>query len=174
MSRTNIILTGFMGCGKSTVGKMLAKELKYDFVDTDQLIEKRCGLSIQEIFAAKGESAFRDMESNIANELSEKEGLIIATGGGMMLNPTNINALRANGLVFCLVATPEEILARVSGDNLAKRPLLDSAEPLERIKKLIQERENAYRQFMQIDTSGKNTQEVTEDLITIFQATKNR
>lgn len=173
MSRTNIILTGFMGCGKTTVGRMLAQALKYDFMDTDHLIEKRYGMSVQEIFATKGEKAFRDMESDIARELGGQEGLIVSTGGGMMLNPENVAALSANGRVFCLVATPEEIFNRISSDKNAKRPLLDTPDPLERIVELIKEREKSYRLFIQIDTSGKSLQEITQHLITVFQSSQD-
>jgi shikimate kinase len=170
MSRTNIILTGFMGCGKTTVGRMLAKELDYDFIDTDQLIEERFGMTVQKIFATRGEKAFRDMESEIARELGGAEGLIVSTGGGMMLNDHNVAALSGNGRVFCLVATPEEIFKRISSDRENNRPLLQTANPLERISELIKEREKSYRQFTQISTSGKNPQEITQDLIAIFQA----
>jgi shikimate kinase len=170
MSRTNIILTGFMGCGKTTVGRMLAKALDYDFTDTDQLIEERFGMTVQKIFATRGEKAFRDMESEIARELGGAEGMIVSTGGGMMLNGHNVAALSGNGRVFCLVATPEEIFKRISSDRENNRPLLQTSNPLERISQLIKEREQSYRQFTQISTSGKNPQEITQDLLAIFQA----
>jgi len=173
MSRRNIVLTGFMGCGKTTVGKILAQKLHYQFVDTDQLIEKRCGMTVQEIFAARGEGTFRKMESEVAEQVGKKEGLIISTGGGMMINPHNIAALQQNGRIFCLVATPEEIFKRISGEKIGKRPLLDSANPLERIIELTREREKNYRQFLQIDTSGKSIEEITAHLIKIFQSSGN-
>ena len=169
MSRTNIILTGFMGCGKTTVGRKLAKALKYTFIDTDHLIEERQRMKVQEIFAAKGEKAFRAMESDIARELGRGEGQVIATGGGMMLDPDNAAALSVNGRVFCLVAGPEEIFKRISRNKKAKRPLLNTADPLQRIMELMQLREKSYRQFIQIDTSGKDLQEITENLINIIQ-----
>lgn len=174
MSKINIILTGFMGCGKTTVGKMLAKELDYEFTDTDQLIEERFKMTVQEIFATTGEKAFRDMESEIARDLGGREGLIVSTGGGMMLNAQNVTALSVNGLVFCLVATPEEIFKRISTDNKNKRPLLNTSNPLERISELIKEREKCYRQFTQISTSGKNPQEIAQELITIFESSQKR
>jgi len=170
MNRINIVLTGFMGCGKTTVGKILAKKLNYQFVDTDHLIEERCGMTVQEIFAAKGEKSFRKMESDMAGQLGKQEGLIISTGGGLMLNPQNITALQQNGRIFCLVATPEEIFKRISGDKIGKRPLLESDNPLERIIDLTRERHKVYRQFIQIDTSGKNIQQITEHLVRIFQS----
>lgn len=173
MSKTNIILTGFMGCGKTTVGRMLAKELDYEFTDTDQLIEERFKMTVQEIFATKGEKTFRDMESDIARELGGKEGLIVSTGGGMMLNAQNVAALSGNSLVFCLVATPEEIFNRISSDNNNNRPLLNTSNPLERISQLIKEREQWYKQFTQITTSGRTPQEISQQLITIFQSSQN-
>lgn len=173
MSRTNIILTGFMGCGKTTVGRLLAQELNYDFTDTDQLIEERFKMTVQEIFATKGEKAFREMESEIAHELGRQEGRVISTGGGMMLNAHNVAALCGNGYVFCLVATPEEIFKRISSDGKNNRPLLDTSKPLERISQLIKERQKGYRQFTQINTSGKNPQEITQGLIAIFQSLQN-
>lgn len=170
MSLINIILTGFMGCGKTTVGRKLAHALNYDFADTDHLIEERRGMTVQKIFATEGEKAFREMESDIARELGGREGLVISTGGGMMLNPQNVAALSVNGRVFCLVATPEEIFKRISRNKNAKRPLLDTPDPLKRIIELINEREKSYRQFIQIDTSGKSLQEITQHLITIIQS----
>jgi shikimate kinase len=174
MSRTNIILTGFMGCGKTTVGRLLAEELDYDFTDTDQLIEERFKMTVQEIFATKGEKAFREMESEIARELGGQDGLVISTGGGMMLNAHNVAALSGNGPVFCLVATPEEIFKRISSDRKNNRPLLDTSNPLERISQLIKDREQSYRQFTQINTSGKNPQEITQGLIASLQSLQNK
>ncbi len=173
MSRTNIILTGFMGCGKTTVGRMLAQALEYEFIDTDQLIEERCEMTVQAIFADKGEKAFRDMESGLAHELGEREGMVVSTGGGMLLNAGNVSALSANGRVFCLIATPEEIFKRISSDGKGKRPLLNTPNPLERISELIKERKRSYRQFSQINTSGKSPTEITQKIITIFGSSRN-
>ncbi len=174
MSRTNIILTGFMGCGKTTVGGLLARKLDYDFIDTDQLIEERSNMTVQEIFKTKGEKTFRELESALARELGGKEGLVISTGGGLMLNLDNVAALCVNGLVFCLVATPAEILKRIAPDQNNRRPLLETSDPLARIIELIKEREKYYTQFEQIHTSDKTPQEVTEHLFTLFQALRKR
>ncbi len=174
MGRTNIILTGFMGCGKTTVGGLLARKLNYDFIDTDQLIEARSAMTVQEIFTTKGEKSFRDMESALARELGGAEGLVISTGGGLMLNPENAAALSANGRIFCLVATPEEILKRISPDRNNRRPLLETADPLTKIIELIKAREKCYSQFIQINTSDKTPREVTEHLLTLFQSLQIR
>lgn len=169
MSRTNIILTGFMGCGKTTVGRMVAQKLGYEFIDTDQLIEKRYGLSVQKIFATKGEDFFRQLEFETARELGKREGLIVATGGGMLLNAKNVASLCVNGQVICLVATPEEILQRISSDKNSQRPLLETADPQKRIIELIQQREDCYSQFTQINTSKKTPTEIAHQVITTFQ-----
>ena len=170
MSRQNIILTGFMGTGKTTVGRLLAEQLNYDFVDTDQLIENRSGQSINEIFQQKGEAAFRAMEAAIARELSEKEGLVISTGGRMMLDAANAVALSKRGRVFCLVATPEEIFRRVKDNADVQRPLLDAPNPMERIVELMQQRQKGYSHFPQLTTSDKTVEELAGYLAGVVQA----
>jgi len=165
LSRPNIILTGFMATGKTTVGILLAKSLQYRFVDTDQLIEQQCGMAVHEVFRIRGEQVFRDMEADIARELGGVEGVVISTGGRLMLDPANAQALTAKGRVFCLVATPEEILRRVSADNRGKRPLLDTANPLARVVELLQERREGYAQFTQITTSGRSPQQIVGQIL---------
>lgn len=168
MNRPNIILTGFMGSGKTTVGKLLAKQLGYRFVDTDALIEERCGMAVQELFRTEGEKAFRAMEMTVARELAAKQGMIISTGGGLMLNPGNAEALEKSGKVFCLVASPKETLRRVSVDTGAKRPLLETTNPLDRIVTLLEERQAGYGQFCQIVTTGKSPMEVMASVLDVF------
>lgn len=158
-----------MGTGKTTVGKLLAKKLHREFIDTDQLIEERQGLSIPEIFADLGESAFRKMEADIAKELGEREGLVISTGGRLMLDPVNVAALSDKGRVFCLVATPQEILSRLESDKNHRRPLLEVPNPSEQIVELLQKRKKGYQRFLKLTTDGKQPAEVTEDLLQILQ-----
>jgi shikimate kinase len=98
---TNVVLTGFMGTGKTTVGRMLAKRLGYEFVDTDGLIESRQARSVARIFEESGEASFRAMEKEVAAELSARERLVISTGGRMLLDPDNLRALSGNGRVYC-------------------------------------------------------------------------
>jgi len=164
----NIVLTGFMGTGKTTVGKLLAKKLQRDFIDTDQLIEERQGLTIPEIFANQGEAAFRRMEAAIAGELGKRQGLVISTGGRLMLDPANVKALSRKGHVFCLVATPEQILSRVAKDTDNHRPLLDGANPDERIAALLQERKKGYERFLTLDTGNKQPADIVEDILKIL------
>lgn len=160
--RQNIILTGFMGTGKTTVGKLLAQALGYRFVDTDVVIEERHG-AISTIFAEQGEGAFRRMERTVAAELAVGDGMVIATGGRMMLDPENARALGENGRIFCLTATPDEILARVLNDEKRiERPLLAVPDPAQRILELLEARQEQYGQFCQIRTSGKGPSDVVQ------------
>ncbi len=169
MRRTeNIVLTGFMGTGKSTVGRLLAQRLGYEFVDTDAVIEARHG-PIPTIFRDHGEARFRLIEQQVAAELGGRSRLVIATGGRMMLDPTNVSSLTANGRVFCLVATAEEILQRVtSDDTLSDRPLLDVPDPRRRIRELLEERDPLYRRFPQLTTTGRSPRAVTDAIIELL------
>jgi shikimate kinase len=170
MTRPNIIITGFMGTGKTTVGKRVAAALGYDFVDTDELIVARSGQTLEEIFQQKGEAAFREMEAAVARELGEKGGMVIATGGGMMLDSENAAALGKKGVVFCLVATPEEIMERLARNPDIRRPLLDGPDPMDRILSLLKEREAGYARFRRLVTSGKSPEELTAQLVEIIQS----
>ena len=163
MSNDNIILTGFMGSGKSTVGRLLAQRLGFAFVDSDDLIEARDGRSVAAIFSEDGEPYFRRLEAEITGELALRRGLVIATGGRLMLDAGNAAALGGTGKVFCLVAASEELLARLESEP-GRRPLLDVADPLARIRALLQEREAAYGRFPQINTSGKTPQQIVGEI----------
>ena len=165
----NIIFTGFMGTGKTTVGKLMAEKLGREFIDTDQLIEERQGISIPEIFAQMGEAAFRKMEADIAQELGQKQGLVISTGGRLMLDPANVAALSVNGRVFCLVATPQEILSRIESDSDHHRPLLDVPNPGEQIVELLQERKKGYQRFLKMSTEQIHPNDITENLLNFLQ-----
>jgi len=163
----NIILTGFMATGKTSVGRTLASQIGYDFVDTDQMIESKIGMTIAEFFREKGEAAFRTMEADLARELADKSGMVIATGGRFMLDGDNAAVLGKSGRVFCLVATPEEILKRAESDHHV-RPLLQVPNPLEHIVELLQQRKKGYGQFPQFATSEKNPETVAQDLVEII------
>lgn len=167
--KKNIVLTGFMGTGKTTVGKLLAAELGYEFIDTDNVIETRCGRSIPEIFRESGEDEFRSLEADLVRELAEQEGLVIATGGRLMLDPANAAALSRKGLVFCLAATQDEILSRLT-NNQQSRPLLNVPEPGERIVELLAQRAEGYGRFHQVMTNDKSPKEITKELIDLIRA----
>lgn len=167
MSQTNIILTGFMGTGKSTVGRALAARLGSSLIDTDQLIEQRTNCRITDIFDRQGEAAFRQMEAELAHELAARHDLIIATGGGFFTNPENIRVLEQSGHIFCLTATPQDILDRVKKQRQI-RPLLQHSDPLEQIRQLLLKRESVYRQFPQIPTSGQTVNQVVDTIINLL------
>ena len=170
MEKPNVILTGFMGTGKTTVGKLLAQQLKYDFIDTDAFIQERAGKTIPQIFEDSGEAVFRKMEADVATELSRRNGVVISTGGRLMLDPDNAATLSSSGRVFCLVATPEEIYERVSRDDVATRPLLAGPDAMGRIVELLQQRREDYNQFPEMVTSGKTPHAITRMLNAIMQA----
>ena len=122
MDRKNILLIGFMGTGKSTISRRLHKLLKMREVDTDAIIVEREGMSISDIFAEKGEEAFRNMETDLLRELKKERNLIISCGGGMALRDENAAIMKEAGTVVWLTAKPETILKRVEHDD--RRPLL--------------------------------------------------
>ena len=122
MDKRNIILVGFMGTGKTVTGRVLAERTGLELVDMDSIIEERAGRPISEIFATDGEAGFRKLERALAHELSQRQGLVISTGGGIVLNPDNLADFEKTGLVVCLTASPETIFQRLENDTT--RPLL--------------------------------------------------
>ncbi len=166
---SNVVLTGFMATGKSTVGRLVAKKLDYGFIDTDDLIEKRWGKCIADIFSEEGEQTFRKKETRIVAELAERQGLVIATGGGMMQNPANVDAFSRQGQIYCLVASLDQILERITNDKDAIRPLVQVDDPIKRIQELMLARQSVYAQFIQLDTSGKTPDQVAAELLAIHR-----
>ena len=164
MTNKSVILTGFMGTGKTTVGQGLALKLGYSFVDTDALIVKQDGRAIADIFREDGEAAFRRWEAIVSEKLSGQGGLVIATGGRLMLDEDNAAALSLNAHVFCLTAEPEEIIARLANDG-GRRPLLDVADPAGRVRELLAQRAEKYGRFHQISTSGKTSEQIIKEII---------
>lgn len=131
------------GCGKSTVGRHLARQLNLRFVDSDTEIERRIGMPVRDFFEQQGEAAFRDAEQDVIDELSAQPGVLLATGGGAVLRPSNRDALHSRTHVFYLRATPEELHRRLRHDT--QRPLLQVADPLRRLRELYRERDPLYR-----------------------------
>src|SRR5690554_180913 len=131
----NIVLIGFMGTGKSTIGKRLAEKLNMKYIDIDQYIEDKHGMSISDIFSNKGEPYFRELEKEAAKELSNLTGTVIATGGGIVLNTENIENLRRNGIIICLKADVDTILRNTSSSH--NRPLLKQGDVRSRIEQLL-------------------------------------
>ena len=160
---SNIILTGFMGTGKSTIGKCIAARLGRKFIDTDALVEQKSGKTIAALFMERGEPYFRTLEQEAIDQVCTEEGSVVATGGGALVNEENARKLKASGTVICLTATPEIILSRVQGNR--DRPLLQSDNPLEKIRTLLAARADTYAKAdLTIDTSGLNVEAVVEKI----------
>jgi shikimate kinase len=165
----NVVLTGFMGTGKTTVGVLLAERLGFDFVDTDALIEARHG-PIPEIFRSSGESAFRRFEHDVAVELGARSSHVVSTGGRLLLDPANAAALGRTGSVFCLTATIRTTLDRVMNDAVGTRPLLAGSNVRERIETLLAERAEGYAQFIQVPTDGRDPEQIVDEIIDLLAA----
>jgi len=162
----NIVLIGFMGSGKSSVGKRLAQSLGWDFVDTDYEIAAITNLSVAEIFRRHGETRFRSEERIVVARLSQKRQLVIATGGGTVLNQLNWDALARNGIMIGLHASLDAILSRIGHKN--DRPLLKG--PREEIEKLWSERQKYYVQAdFTIDTTQKTIDEVVSEILELLE-----
>ena len=165
----NIILTGFMGTGKSSTGRVLARKLKYEFIDSDSMIEMQQGCSVAEIFSLQGEAAFRRLEAKAAEELAHRNGLVIATGGKLMLDSTNARILGDTGRVFCLTATEDEIIRRLSSKTARqRRPLLKDVDLPTHVKNMLEDRAPAYLRFEQIDTTGKKPYQIANMMMRIL------
>lgn len=163
-SPRNLVLVGFMGTGKSAVGRRVAALAAAPFLEMDAELERRAGKSISRIFAEDGEPAFRDQEAQLAEEWGRKQGAVISCGGGVVLRETNLRALQANGLLVCLTARPEVILARTA--RAAKRPLLAGDNPEQKIRDLLAARAPLYAKIpVQIDTSDLGPEELAAQVL---------
>lgn len=157
-----------MGTGKTVAGERLAQRLGFDFLDTDLMVEKETGKKIAEIFEKEGEVFFREKEKKMVKRALEKEKVVVATGGGAVIDPENLALFKAKGFLIALSASPEMILERVKQAN---RPLLKGDNPAEIIKGLLSRRSPYYRQAdWIIDTSGKKIDEVVEEILKILHA----
>ncbi|MCZ7625226.1 MAG: shikimate kinase [Candidatus Methylomirabilota bacterium] len=162
-----IVLTGFMGTGKSAVGRRLAERLALPFLDLDEAIEATTGLTITEIFAAEGEPAFRQKERDLIASLGHHTNCVVATGGGAVLDPDNLRRLRTGAVLVCLTAEPAVILERLGGD--ASRPLLQGTDRLTRIRTLLGQRASAYAEAdLTIDTSRTGIETIVDQIIGHF------
>lgn len=163
----NIILTGYMGCGKTTVGKHVAKRLGYTFVDTDEMIVEQQHRSINEIFADDGEMAFRVMETELLKQMidAKRDHMVIATGGGMPIREENRRLLAVLGRVVYLKASPETIYGRVKEDTA--RPLLQCENPMKRIEEMLAIREPLYEAgaAVIVDVDGLRQAETASEII---------
>lgn len=168
--RNNIILIGFMGCGKSTIGRLLSEKTGYEFMDTDLEIEQREGRTISSIFEKEGEEYFRNLETQVVEELLTKEkGMIVSVGGGLPVRSKNREILLQLGTVIYLKTKPETIYERVKEDT--GRPLLQTEDPKKRIKEMMQDREEKYREASHYNlwTDEKNPEEIMEEILGLLK-----
>ena len=164
--KTSIALIGFMGVGKTAVGEALAKRLNKEFIELDSLIEHQAGKPIPEIFQQDGEVAFRELEIEATKEISGRKNLVIACGGGLVLNKINIDRLRRESVIVYLTASPRIILKRTSSDK-NERPLLEVDNPTLTIRELLRFRKPFYERAsdIKINTSRLDTNSVAEQII---------
>ena len=162
----NVFLVGMMGAGKTTAGRIIARKLKRDFHDSDQEIERRCGVKIPVIFEIEGEAGFRAREASAIAELAALEDIVLATGGGAVLAQANRRHLASRGSVIYLHARPAALYERVRQDK--NRPLLATADPMSRLEQLYAERDPLYREIadMVVDTGRQSVQSLARQLLT--------
>lgn len=164
--RENVVLIGFMGCGKSTMGIRLSYRLQYILEDTDKLIEARAGMSVREIFASEGEEAFREMETQLLRKLAEKKGpRVYSVGGGTPVRTVNRPLLKKLGTVVYLRTRPETVYERLKNDTA--RPLLQGEDPLGKIRSLMADRETAYAETADVilDVDEMTPDQVVESIL---------
>ena len=164
----NIVLVGFMGTGKSAVGRVIAQKLEFHFIDTDDVIEQTSKAKISDIFAEHGEDYFRNLESQAVKSVALMKNQVVATGGGVVLRSSNIDLLRTGGPIFCLNATPKAIWDRVRSSR--SRPLLRGPEPLKKIETLLDKRAPYYALAdHQIETTGVSVDRVADEIISYIE-----
>ena len=162
---TNLFLVGLMGAGKSTIGRQLAKSLDCEFIDSDHEIEARTGANIPLIFDVEGETGFRQREKKVIDDLTQREHIVLATGGGVVLDAENRAHLHARGLVVYLYATVDQLLARTAKDR--NRPLLQTANPRARFEELMQVRDPLYREIadLVVDTGRRTVKSAEREIL---------
>lgn len=160
----NIFLVGPMGAGKSTIGRQLAESLGLQFQDSDHEIQRRTGVDIPTIFEFEGEAGFRQRERQVIDELTQQDGIVLATGGGAVLRADNRQDLTARGVVIYLYCSPEQQYARTARDR--NRPLLDTPDPMARLRELMEERDPLYRQVadLVVSTEKRGTASVVKEI----------
>jgi shikimate kinase len=168
--KPNIVLVGFMGTGKTTVGRALASKLGRSFIETDALVEQKAGKTIARIFSENGEIAFREMEIGAVKQAAAMTNAVIACGGGVVLNRINIDRLKTNGVIVLLTATRREIMRRTAGQ--AHRPLLLVADRLEEIGNILKFRRPFYERAAEITvkTSRRTVESIVDEIVTGLKA----
>ena len=168
MDKTNIVLCGFMGCGKTTVGRLLAEQVGYRFVDMDAYIEEQAGMTVSAIFERFGEADFRRREREACTALAAESGLVIATGGGALTFPENAEALGRTGCIVLLSVSPEALLKRLEGDTT--RPLLARPDKEQALRELFERRLPLYRAAADVEVDGGGAPAQVADAV--WQAAK--
>lgn len=165
-----VVLIGYRGAGKTTIGRMLSSVLGYEYISTDEEIVKRVGMKIPEYVQKYGWEAFRDVESEVASEVSEKDDVVIDTGGGIVLREKNVHALRKNGVIIFLSAPPEVLAERIK-DDTGRPPLKKGKTHWEEVKEVLEERMPYYRRAMdfEVTTNGKSPEEVVEEIMRLLR-----
>lgn len=163
----NIILVGFMGTGKSVVGRKLAAKLDKDFIELDDMIELKEKMSIKDIFEKKLEPYFRRVEKEVVREAAKRENVIISAGGGTVVDEENLNNLKNSGIVICLKASPDTILKRTK--SLKTRPLLNVSDPKKQIEELLKKRESYYNKAdFSIETDSLSVDRIVSKIISVL------
>lgn len=169
----NIVLIGLMGTGKSAIGRTIGKKLGRRFIDTDRFIERKAGKTIAEIFEQDGESIFRKLEKEIIRRISQYIGIVIATGGGLIVDQENFSCLKESGWIIALYASPETIYKRIEGKRI--RPLLLKQEdPVKKLEEILNNRKPIYAQaHFHVDTENKEIDEIADEIISLLEPSKN-
>ena len=164
----NLALIGFMGTGKTSVGRLAAEQLHFEYLDTDELIQTHTGRTIAEIFKTDGEPAFRALEKNVVAEMAGRSKTLISTGGGLPANPENLASLKTHALVICLWASADKIWERVK--NQSHRPLLEDPNPQKKIRELLAVREPFYKQAdVLMNTETRTVREMAQQVTHQFR-----
>jgi shikimate kinase len=164
----NLVLIGFMGTGKTSVGRLAADQMHFDYLDTDEIIQTRTRRTIADIFKQDGEPAFRELEAKVVADLADCTKTVISTGGGLPANPENLASLKTHALIICLWASPEKIWERVR--NQSHRPLLHDSDPQAKIRELLAVREPFYRQAdVLLNTELRSVREVVQQVVHQFR-----
>jgi shikimate kinase len=169
MNNSNLVLIGYRATGKTTLARLLAQRLGWEWIDADVELERRAGKTIAQIFADSGEPTFRDLESEVIRDLCRQKHLVLAAGGGSPMRPENRQAMRESAKVVWLKAAPATILFRMTGDatTASRRPSLTGKDPLEEIVHLLARREPVYRESadLEIDTEGRTPEQLADEIL---------
>ncbi len=163
----NLVLVGFMGTGKTEVGKVVSQRMGRNFVDIDDHIIRAAGMTINEIFKSYGEDLFRELESGMIRRFSKIEGLVISTGGGSLLRMENVHNLKRTGVLVCLTASPEQIAQRIADER--HRPLLNVPDRIGAVREMMARRSQSYQvSDFTIDTDGKSVDAAAQEVLDVY------